>query len=88
MIYRYCLIKDASIYGIANIGPMYLPIETERQVKGLTFSDIFGIGLNYKINKFSLDFRGSIRHVSNAYIKTPNAGYNSIGLEVGVFYEL
>lgn len=87
IMYRYYFKDNLSIYYLINVGPMYIDTETERLAKGFAFSDIFGLGLNYKFNSYSIDFKSNYRHVSNADTKMPNYGLNSLGLEVGVYYE-
>lgn len=88
LIYRYLISKDISVYALGNVGPMYMDTDTEMLKKGFAFSDIFALGVNYKINKFSIDFRTFARHVSNADMQFPNYGFNSIGFEMGTYYEL
>ena len=87
-IARYKLLRKLSTYAIASIGPMYSDTNTERMKSGFAFSDILGLGLSYKIKNFYLDFRYSIRHVSNANLSLPNNGYNSSNLEIGFTYQL
>jgi hypothetical protein len=66
---------------------MYIDTDSERLKKGWAFSDIFGLGLNYKKNAISLDVKTMIRHISNGNTKYPNFGYNSVGIEFGCYYE-
>lgn len=87
LMYRYYFKDNLSIYYLLNVGPMYIDTETERLAKGFAFSDIFGLGLNYKYNSYSFDLKSNYRHVSNANLQKPNYGLNSFGVEVGVYYE-
>lgn len=87
VVYRYNLNQKLSMYALGNIGPMYIDTETERLKKGFAFSDIFALGINYKVNNFSVDAKNMIRHVSNANLRFPNYGLNAIGFEWGVYYE-
>jgi len=88
LVARYSVFKSWSIYALGSVGPMYSDTDTERMNAGFAFSDIFGLGTTYQINRFFLDFRYSIRHVSNANISKPNNGYNSSNLEIGCTYQL
>ena len=40
------------------------------------------------MNDFSVDLKMMIRHVSNADLQKPNFGLNSVGFELGMYYEL
>jgi hypothetical protein len=88
LIYRHHFNSKSSVYGLINAGPMYIDTETERLQKGFAFSDIFGVGYNYKLNAISFDVKTMIRHVSNANLQMPNYGLNSVGFEFGAYYEL
>ena len=88
LIARYKIYKSISIYALGSVGPMYSDTDTERMNAGFAFSDIFGMGTSYKINRFYLDFRVSLRHVSNLNLSSPNNGYNSSNLEIGCTYQL
>ncbi len=88
IIARYKIYKSFSTYAIGSVGPMYSDTDTERMNAGFAFSDIFGFGVSYKINRFCLDFRYTLRHVSNLNINLPNNGHNSTNLELGCTYQL
>jgi hypothetical protein len=88
LIYRYHLKTDLSLYALGNVGPMYIDTDTEMLKKGFAFSDIFALGGNYRMNDFSVDLKMMIRHVSNADLQRPNFGLNSVGFELGMYYEL
>ena len=87
LTFNYYFNPKTSIYGLANVGPMYIDTETERLQKGFAFSDIFALGSNYKLGCISLDVKCLFRHVSNANLQKPNFGYNAIGFELGTYYE-
>lgn len=87
VIYRYNLNSKSSLYALGSIGPMYIDTETERLKKGFAFSDIFGLGTNYRFQSISIDFKCMIRHVSNANLQKPNYGFNAVGFELGAYYE-
>ncbi len=75
------------IYAMGSTGPMYGSQTTERLKRGLSFSNIFGIGTQYQIfNQLQIDLRCSVRHTSNAGTRKPNTGHNSLLLETGVSY--
>ncbi len=73
-------------YLLVSSGPMYMNLATERQAKGFAFSDIAALGLRHGFGSFRLDTRFSIRHVSNAALKSPNLGHNSANVELGISF--
>ena len=85
---RYKFRDGFSSYVVGSVGPMYMNMATERMERGFAFSDVVGLGFTVKWDDFLLDFRGSLRHVSNFNLKNPNAGYNSTNFEVGFGYIL
>jgi hypothetical protein len=87
-IARHLTFKNLSTYVLGSIGPMYLDTDTERMDSGLAFSDIIALGLSYQIKDIFLDFRYSMRHVSNANLSLPNNGLNSMNVELGFAYQL
>lgn len=86
--YNYTVFNHLVVYGLLSVGPMTATADTERQRKGFSFSDILGIGTRYQINKMHLDLRFTLRHVSNANLRTPNNGHNTAGIEVGFSHTL
>lgn len=88
IIARYKIYKGISTYAIGSVGPMFANKATERLAKGFAFSDIFGLGLSYEINKFQFDFRYSVRHTSNLEFKQPNGGHNTTNTEFSVLFKL
>ncbi len=88
ILYRGWLSENLSFYANGSIGPMYIDTGSERLKKGFAFSDIFALGFNYKKNRFSVDIKTMIRHVSNANLKYPNFGYNAVGFELGTYFEI
>ncbi len=81
---RKPLSKQFSIYMVGSVGPMITDTQTERLSKGFAFSDVFGLGISYKIKGVTLDFRPNLRHNSNAGIQNSNAGFNTLNYEFGV----
>jgi hypothetical protein len=86
--YGYNLNEEWIAYGLVSVGPMTATKETERQNKGFSFSDIIGLGTRFKVNRLNYDLRFTLRHVSNANLRSPNNGLNSAGVEIGVSYNL
>lgn len=82
------VIKPLDIYLLASVGPMLTTIETDRLNNGFAFSDILGLGFNYKYKNVIFDIRATARHNSNANLSSPNGGVNSLGLETGLHFEL
>lgn len=85
---RKQLINSLSTYLLISVGPSYIGIESEHLAKGFAFSDNINFGLNFRISKhIILDFRSGLRHISNAGLQRPNAGYNTLNLEFGFIYK-
>ncbi|MGB5420380.1 acyloxyacyl hydrolase [Algibacter sp.] len=87
-IARYKLINGLSTFAIVSLGPMHSDKATERLAKGFAFSDIFGLGLSYELEKLQFDFRYSVRHTSNLEMKQPNGGHNTTNAEFSVLFKL
>jgi len=87
-IARYKVYNGISTYAIGSVGPMFSDKATERLAKGFAFSDIFGLGLSYDINKIQFDFRYSVRHTSNLELKQPNGGHNTTNIEFSMLFKL
>ncbi len=83
IITRYNLINNISVYALGSVGPMIIDTETERLAKGFAFSDVFSLGLSYKLNSITIDTRYGVRHTSNLNLQNPNSGYNSANFEIG-----
>ena len=74
-------------YEMLGSGPHYITADLPRQAKGFIFSDNLAFGIYTQINSkknlfLNLQFR--IRHISNAGIKLPNAGVNTLNFLVGL----
>lgn len=77
------------LYGYAALGPMWVSQETERLASGLAFSDNIGLGIKLKFaEKMWLNSTLVIRHESNANLKFPNSGHNTLGVRLGVVFNL
>lgn len=87
-IARYKIYNGISTYAIGSLGPMIADKATERLAKGFAFSDIFGLGVSYEINRLQFDFRYSVRHTSNLEMKQPNGGHNTTNAEFSVLFNI
>ncbi len=77
------------VFGYAAIGPIWTSQQTERLAKGFAFSDNIGVGVKFKLSqKMWLSNMVVIRHESNANLKFPNSGHNTLGVRVGVVFNL
>ncbi len=89
LIRKNFLEDKLSIYGLISAGPHFVSGTPERQADGFIFSDNLFLGLSVKLyNNLYFDFRPGYRHLSNAKIKQPNGGVNSIVLSAGFFVVL
>lgn len=81
----YYLNPKTQVFGYAAIGPMWTSQLTERLAKGFAFSDNIGVGVKFKLSK-KMWFSNMviIRHESNANLKFPNSGHNTLGVRLGV----
>ena len=77
------------LFGYVAIGPMWASKQTERLAKGLAFSDNVGIGIKTKLSNTTwISSRVVLRHESNANLKFPNSGHNTIGFSLGVLFNV
>lgn len=77
------------LYAYAAIGPMWVSQQTERLAKGLAFSDNIGFGIKRKLSaKTWLNATVVVRHESNANLKFPNSGHNTLGIRLGAVFNL
>lgn len=87
-IIRKLIFRNGSVYALLSVGPLFTDTETERMSAGFAFADVAAIGFSYQIERFVLDLRPSVRHVSNAGLQSKNSGYNTKNIEFGVTYKL
>jgi Lipid A 3-O-deacylase (PagL) len=73
-----------SLFVMASTGPMYSDTRTERMARGLAFSDVVACGVGYQVGEVMLELRPGLRHVSNGNLQLPNAGYNSVNVDLSV----
>ncbi len=89
LIVSHKITNTVGIYIFLGVGPMSISKRTERLAKGFAFADNIGLGFSKKlISKLNFDFRGSLRHLSNAELKHPNSGINIATIEFGVNFKL
>ena len=74
-------------YQMLGSGPHYISAELDRQATGFIFSDNLAIGAYTRVSRkkslfLNLQFR--MRHISNAGLKLPNRGVNSVNFFVGL----
>ena len=68
---------------------MWTSQQTERLAKGIAFSDNIGLGVKFKLsNRMWLSNLVIIRHESNANLKFPNSGHNTLGVRMGAVFNL
>ena len=66
---------------------MWTSQETERLAAGFAFSDNIGLGVKVKYKQnFWISSALILRHESNANLKFPNSGHNSVGLRLGMMF--
>lgn len=87
-VVRKSIGKIFSCYALGSIGPLITDTETERMSKGFAFADILAVGFTAAYDRFQIDIRPSLRHVSNAGLGSSNAGYNTKNVEFGISYQL
>ncbi len=88
LICSYEFVPNSSLYVMGTVGPTLISKETERLARGFAFSDIAGAGFRTGTQKWKIDARISVRHLSNAGLLFPNGGHNSINFEVGLLFPL
>ena len=74
------------LYQMLGSGPHYISAQVQRQATGFIFSDNLAIGAYTRLNKKSLflNLQFRIRHISNAGLKEPNGGVNSVNFLIGL----
>ena len=88
LLFRHKTFDKVNTYILGSVGPMVNTKGTERLAEGFAFSDVLALGMFFSVDAITLDLRGSLRHVSNFRLKKPNAGYNSVNLEIGCTFSL
>ena len=73
-----------SFYFMIGTGPHYTSGTVQRQANGFIFSDNFAGGVNIKLTKnLYADWRSGLRHISNAGLRIPNGGINTLTMREG-----
>ena len=84
---NWFLSSKIAVFGYGSVGPMWNSQETERLAAGFAFSDNIGLGMKLKYKKnFWISSTLILRHESNANLKFPNSGHNSVGLRLGMMF--
>lgn len=84
--YYQQVFSDLYFYETLSSGPHYITANLERQAKGFIFSDNLAVGLFKKLfpdRSLYLNLQAGVRHISNAGLKTPNWGVNTMNFMVG-----
>lgn len=86
---RQIVNEKVHFYTFISSGPHYVSGTPARQVSGFIFSDNFFVGMDFQISpQLRLDIRPGFRHISNASIKQPNKGVNTVILSGGFILKL
>lgn len=86
LILRKQISKSLSLFVLGSVGPMISAAETERLGKGFAISNVLAFGVTCKLKRFEFDIRPNVRHVSNAGLSSPNIGFNTKNIELGVSF--
>ncbi|MDG1821764.1 MAG: acyloxyacyl hydrolase [Flavobacteriaceae bacterium] len=85
----YYVKQRIMIYFYSAIGPLWTSKQTERLAAGFAFSDNIGIGYKLRLTRNTwLDNSMVLRHESNADLKFPNSGHNTLGVRLGLVFNL
>ena len=85
----YRLKQSVMVYFYSAIGPLWTSKGTERLAAEFAFSDNIGLGYKLRLSKkMWLDNSVVLRHESNAGLKFPNSGHNTIGVRLGIVFNL
>jgi len=75
------------LYQMLGSGPHYITADLPRQARGFIFSDNLAVGFFKQLKKdgpLFLNFQFRVRHISNAGLKLPNSGVNTLNVLVGL----
>jgi hypothetical protein len=75
------------LYQMLGSGPHFITADLPRQAKGFIFSDNLAVGFFKEVNakkSLFLNAQFGVRHISNASLKQPNAGVNTLQVMVGL----
>ena len=83
--YMYPLTGRVYPYLLIGAGPHFITVKTNQQSNGFIFSDNFGAGIYvFTAPTTALEFGLRGRHLSNAQLREPNGGINSLLVYLGV----
>ncbi|MGZ3858153.1 MAG: acyloxyacyl hydrolase [Flavisolibacter sp.] len=74
-------------YEMLGSGPHFITAHLAHQARGFIFSDNLAIGLYRRLSQkksLFLNFQFRVRHISNAGLKLPNSGVNTLNVLVGL----
>ena len=78
------IINKLNLVGGISLGFSYIDTRTERLAAGFTFIENFTLGFSHRFLSKSFLYLGTnFGHVSNLNFKSPNDGYNILGIELG-----
>lgn len=75
------------LYQMLGSGPHFITADLPHQAKGFIFSDNLAVGFYKQVNEkksLFLNFQFRVRHISNAGLKLPNSGVNTLNVLVGL----
>ena len=83
---NYVRINDGFyFYQMLGSGPHFITAELDRQATGFIFSDNLALGVLKRMDKeLMLNLQFGVRHISNAGLKLPNRGVNTLNFRVGL----
>lgn len=85
--YYQRLSSSIYLYEMLGSGPHFISADLPRQANGFIFSDNLAVGMFKELNpkkSLFLNVQFRVRHISNAGLKLPNAGVNTLNLLVGL----
>ena len=83
---NYIRVNDGFyLYQMLGSGPHFITAELDRQATGFIFSDNLAIGSLIALKPaLLLNLQFGVRHISNAGLKLPNRGVNTLNFRVGL----
>ncbi len=73
------------LYQMLGSGPHFISARLDRQARGFIFSDNLDLGSFIQIYKnYFVNLQLGLRHISNASLKLPNRGVNSLLFMIGL----
>jgi len=75
------------LYQMLGSGPHFITADLPHQAKGFIFSDNLAVGFYQQVSEkksLFLNVQFRVRHISNAGLKLPNSGVNTLNILVGL----